>query len=114
MRLNAACGASVVILFITCESYSRAAEGEFSSTTIDLGVVTTDVEKSVKFYTDAIGFKELKGFSVGAEYAKDVGLTDGKRLDIRVLALGDDANATKLKLMSLPGVTSQRKDQRFI
>jgi lactoylglutathione lyase len=114
MRLNAVCLATLAISFTAFALSVRAAEGEFSSTTIDLGVVTSDVEKSVKFYAEAIGFKELKGFSVGAEYAKDVGLTDGKRLDIRVLALGDDAKATKLKLMSLPGVTSQRQDQQFI
>src|SRR5262245_12863435 len=76
MRLNIAYLAFAGVFALTfAASPIRAAEGEFSSTTIDLGVVTTDVEKSVKFYTEAIGFKELKGFSVGAEYAKEVGLT---------------------------------------
>ncbi|MCC7084889.1 MAG: VOC family protein [Pirellulales bacterium] len=115
MRLKCVCLVCVAVLAVACaSSIGRAAENEFSSTTIDLGIVANDVEKSVKFYTQAIGFKELKGFSVGAEYAKDVGLTDSMRLDIHVLALGDNPSATKLKLMSLPGVTSQRKDQRFI
>jgi catechol 2,3-dioxygenase-like lactoylglutathione lyase family enzyme len=104
----------VVATAMLAGSLVRAAESEFSDATIDLGVVTSDVKKSVKFYTEAIGFKELQGFSVEADYAKDVGLTDGQRLDIRVLALGDEPTATKLKLMSLPGVTSQRQDQRFI
>ncbi len=99
---------------------ARAAEpatkpaGEFSSSTIDLGVVTRDVNQSIKFYTEAIGFKELPGFMVPADYAKDVGLTDGHPLDIHVLALGDEPTATKLKLMSLKGVDSQRQDQTFI
>jgi catechol 2,3-dioxygenase-like lactoylglutathione lyase family enzyme len=114
MRLAFACFATILTFAALTSDFARGAEGEFSSATIDLGVVTSDVAKSVKFYTEAIGFKELKGFSVGAEYAKEVGLTDGHKLDIRVLALGDEKTATKLKLMSLPGVTSQRKDQQFI
>jgi lactoylglutathione lyase len=75
---------------------------EFTSTTIDLGVVVADIEKSVKFYTEAIGFKEVKGFDVPGEYAKDVGLTPGKALKVRVLVLGDGESATKLKLMEFP------------
>jgi lactoylglutathione lyase len=115
MRFNAArLWTAAVVAIAFAGSSACAAESEFSSTTIDLGVVTSDVAKSVKFYTEAIGFTELKGFSVDAEYAKEVGLTDSHRLDIRVLALGDDPKATKLKLMSLPGVTSKRKDQQYI
>jgi lactoylglutathione lyase len=114
MRFTLACFATILTFAALTLRSARGAEGEFSSATIDLGVVTSDIAKSVKFYTEAIGFKELKGFSVGAEYAKDVGLTDGHKLDIHVLALGDEPTATKLKLMSLPGVDSKRKDQGFI
>ena len=31
----------------------------FSSATIDLGVVVTDIVKAAMFFTEAIGFKEL-------------------------------------------------------
>lgn len=76
---------------------------KFASTTIDVGVNVKDVEKSVKFYTEAVGFKEVKGFDVPGDFAKDAGLTDGKPLKIRVLVLGEGASATKLKLMEIPG-----------
>jgi catechol 2,3-dioxygenase-like lactoylglutathione lyase family enzyme len=79
------------------------AKSEFASTTIDLGVVVADVEKSVKFYTEAIGFKEIKGFSVPGDFCADAGLTDRKPLDIRVLVLGDGPTATKIKLMQVAG-----------
>ena len=88
--------------------------GEFSSTTIDLGVVVSDVEKSVKFYTEAIGFKEVKGFEVGGDFAKEIGLTNGKALKVRVLVLGEGDNATKLKLMEFPGAKSKKNDSEFI
>ena len=112
MRLLTPCLVALAVL--ACSANRSMADDEFASTTIDIGVVTSDVDKAVKFYTEAIGFKELPGFSVDADYAKEVGLTDGHRLDIRVLALGDDPKATKLKLMSLPGVASKRQDLQHV
>jgi uncharacterized protein (TIGR03067 family) len=91
-----------------------AAKSEFARGTIDLGVVTSDVRAAVKFYTEAIGFKEIEGFSVDAQLCADAGLTDHKSLDIRVLVLDDDPAATRLKLMSLPGVKSKQSDNAFI
>lgn len=79
---------------------------EFARTTIDLGVVVSDIEKAAAFYRDAIGLKELNGFEVGADFATDAGLTDRQSLSIRVFALGEDETATKLKLMQVPGANS--------
>ena len=92
-------------------------EGEkksaFGSLTIDLGVVVSDLDKAVKFYTEAIGFEEGPGFGVPAAFAKDSGLTDSKKLDIRVLTLGKGAGATKLKLMQVEG-ESKKSDNTHI
>ncbi|MBT5927748.1 MAG: bleomycin resistance protein, partial [Verrucomicrobia bacterium] len=76
----------------------KADESPFASTTIDIGCVVSDLEKAVEFYTKAIGFKEVPGFSVPADFASRVGLTSGKKLDIKVLVLGEGAEATRLKL----------------
>ena len=35
----------------------------FSNPSIDLGIVVKDIEKSAKFYTEAMGMTEVKGFS---------------------------------------------------
>jgi lactoylglutathione lyase len=95
---------------------SRAADAksEFARETIDLGIVATDVAKSVKFYTDALGFSETAGFSVPADFCADAGLTDKQALKIRVLVLGDGPTATKLKLMEVPGVKVKQTDNGFI
>lgn len=79
---------------------------EFARATIDLGVVVSDIEKAATFYTESIGFKEVAGFKVGADFATDSGLTDNQPLSIRVFVLGEGESATKLKLMQLPGVKS--------
>ncbi len=91
-----------------------AAEGEFASTTIDLGVVVRDVQKSVDFYTQVVGFQEVEGFSVPADLAADAGLTENHAVNVRVLVLGEEETATKLKLMQLPRAESKPSDNRFI
>ncbi|MFM1904487.1 MAG: hypothetical protein RLZZ440_2387 [Planctomycetota bacterium] len=94
---------------------STAAEPEtFPRTTIDLGCVVTDLEKSVRFYTEGIGFRELEGFGVATGLATDAGLTDSRPLSIRVLALGDGPTATKLKLMQVAGTLPRTGDTEFI
>ncbi len=92
----------------------QAADGEFARQTIDLGVVVSDVAKSVKFYTEVVGFTEIEGFKVPADYAADAGLTYGRPLDIHVLVLGKDESATKLKLMQLPEAKSKPSENDYI
>ena len=101
-------------LVLTTAARSEQSSGEFARSTIDLGVVVSDVEKAVKFYTEAIGFTEVKGFSVPGRFCADSGLTDGAPLKIRVLVLGEEESATKLKLMELPEVKSKQSNNKFI
>jgi catechol 2,3-dioxygenase-like lactoylglutathione lyase family enzyme len=89
-------------------------KGEFARTTIDLGVIVSDVEKSAKFYTEVVGFKEVKGFDVPADFAKDTGLTSGGPFKVRVFVLGDDETATKLKLIEMPKEKPKKNDTEFI
>lgn len=80
-----------------------AQSSPFTSTTINIGCVVSDIDAAVKFYTEAIGFKVVGSFSVDAKLASDVGLTDQKDLNVKVLALGEGASATQLKLMQVQG-----------
>ena len=89
-------------------------ESEFATNTIDLGCVVSDIEKSVKFYTEVVGFTEAGGFKVPADFATDAGLTDNKMLDIRVLVLGEGDGATKLKLMQVEGGGNKKADHKHI
>jgi len=86
----------------------------FPRTTIDLGCVVTDLDKSVRFYTEGIGFREAGGFEVPTALAADAGLTDSRPLSIRVLVLGDGPEATKLKLMQVAGTLPRTGDNEFI
>ena len=88
---------------------------DFIETTIDIGCVVSDIDASVKFYTEAIGFKVAGGFKVLSDFAKSAGLTAGKELDIKVLTLGGagEEEATKLKLMQVKG-SGGKADQSHI
>jgi catechol 2,3-dioxygenase-like lactoylglutathione lyase family enzyme len=106
-------GAVVVLKQSSQADETKPAEA-FSSQTIDLGVVVADAGKSAKFYTEAIGFKEVNPFDVPGDFAKESGLNDGAALKIRVLTLGDEKTATKLKLVQSAGAKGWKNNNEFI
>lgn len=105
---------AIALISFAATRLAVADEVTFPRTTIDLGTVVTDLEKSVAFYTQGVGFRQLESFDVPAELAASAGLTDQKPLSIRVLALGDGPTATKLKLMQVAGTTPRTGDNEFI
>ncbi len=108
--------AAIASLAIALPAAADHHEGEgagFTSKTIDLGCVVSDLEASIEFYTEAIGFTLAGGFEVPADFAKEAGLTDGKKLEIKVLTLGEGEGATKLKLMQIPGSGGAAKNDHI-
>jgi catechol 2,3-dioxygenase-like lactoylglutathione lyase family enzyme len=84
-------------------------QAQFSKTTIDFGVVVSDLEKSLAFYTDVVGFTRVGNFSVNPDMANDAGLTNiTKPLKIEKLMLGADSGATTLKLMQIDDPNQQK------
>ena len=82
-----------------------AASPLYARTTIDIGVVVSDLERSLKFYRDDLGLVPATppSFDVPGELAGQAGLNDGGPLHIQVLLLGEGPSATKLKLLAVPG-----------
>lgn len=108
-------GAGLIALTGAKEKEKVAAKpGDFASSTIDLGIVCSDVERSVDFYTQAVGMTELEGFDVPAELATNVGLTDNQPFRVHVLTLGKGDKVTKLKLMEFKKAPGKKADQSFI
>jgi catechol 2,3-dioxygenase-like lactoylglutathione lyase family enzyme len=92
-------------------SRACAQTNEFSSDTISIGVVVSDLDKSLHFYTNVLGMKKTGGFSVDAAGGKRTGLTDGVPVAITVLRLGDSKTATDWKLMSFGKPAAHPKQQ---
>ncbi len=109
------CVALIVISFSSPCVADNHKGGDFMGPTIDLGCVVSDINGSVKFYTEAIGFKVVGGFKVPSDFAENAGLTASKELDIKVLSLGgaEGEGVTKLKLMEVKG-SGGKADQSYI
>jgi catechol 2,3-dioxygenase-like lactoylglutathione lyase family enzyme len=79
---------------------TRAADPAFTGGAIHVGVVVSDLDASVAFYTDVIGMKKTGAFDVDAAFGESSGLTDGLPFHVEVLGLRDGPGATQFKLMS--------------
>jgi len=68
----------------------------------------------VKFYSEVVGLKEVKGFEASAEKATQFGLTDNQPAKVRVFVLGDSPDSSQLKIMAFPKRPGAKPDQKFI
>jgi catechol 2,3-dioxygenase-like lactoylglutathione lyase family enzyme len=101
-------------VFLAGAAGTSGAKGEFARSTIDVGIVVSDVEKAAQFYKNALGFTEVPGFDVSKEMGGDSGLCNYQAFHVRVLVLGDEASATKIKIMEFPEAPGKKVDNQFI
>lgn len=87
----------------------------FSSKTIHLGMVVSDLPTSVAFYKDVVGMVQVDrtSFDIDGEFGKRSGLTDGSPFHVEVLKLGSGEEATQLKLMSI-GEKAKKTENSYI
>ena len=90
------------------------AASDFTSTTVDFGIVVSDVDKAADFYINGLGFTEVAGFDVPASMGGDAGLSDDKPFHVRVMKLEDSNNATAVKLVSFPDAPGVKPKNDFI
>jgi len=92
-----------------------AAEGDFSSKTINIGMVVSDLRKSLQFYQEVVGFvrADRTQFDVDADFGRRSGLTDSLAIHVEVLKLGAGETATSLKLMTF-GDKAKKQENQFI
>ena len=102
-----------VVIALTATAQKPSAPSEFSNPTIFVGSVVTDLAKSVDFYTNIIGMTKTGEFSVDGPKAKELGLTDGRAVDVTVLKLEDSPQANEWKLMSF-GTKPGRKKPNYL
>ena len=105
-----------VLLAVNMPIRSVAAEppGEFRKGTIDVGIYVKDADKTARFLTNAIGFRELPGFSVPAAMGNKIGLVENQAFKVRTFALDSMDAATRIKVLSFPEVAGKPADQAFV
>lgn len=99
-----------ILLAISCFSY---AQPNFSSQLIGVGVVVSDLERSLDFYINGIGMVKTGSFSLDEDFTKRSGLSGGVPFSVAVLKLEDSPEANEWKLMSF-GKEASHPKQQFI
>ncbi|GAA4424251.1 hypothetical protein GCM10023188_03910 [Pontibacter saemangeumensis] len=94
-------------------AFVSQAQSGFSSKVIGVGVVVSDLERSLDFYLNGIGMVKTGSFDLNEEFTKRSGLTGGVPASVTVLKLEDSPAATEWKLMSF-GKKATHPKQRFI
>jgi len=84
-------------------------QSNFSSKVINIGVVVSDLGRSLDFYVNGIGMVKTGGFSLDQDFAKRSGLSDGIPFSITVLKLENSPEATEWKLMSFDKKAAHKK-----
>ena len=101
-------------LGVSAFALAAPADSPFSKGVIDIGIVVKNADKTADFLTKALGFQEVKGFSVTAERGKQIGLVDGHPVNVRTFNLPGHEQTTNIKVLSFPGVETKQPDQKFI
>lgn len=113
--------ASVALVAASAAGWTRSsalsqdeAASPFVSSTVDLGIVCTNAEKSRDFYVNGLGLQQVAEFGAPGEFLKKCGLTDNQSIQVTVLAVDKTPGATKLKLMDFPQAPGARVNQSFL
>ena len=95
---------------VTFASYGQS---NFSSKLIGLGVVVSDLERSLDFYVNGIGMVKAYSFKINEDFSKRSGLSNGVPTAVTVLKLENSPEANEWKLMSFDNKVSPPR-KKFI
>jgi len=102
--------ASLLLCLLASSVQILSAQGTFAQSRIDIGLVVSDLERSVSFYQDVLGLQRAYSFDVPTDFARKAGLTAGAPLHAVALRLTDDADAPVLKLVQTGQPTVSRPE----
>ncbi|KAA6440811.1 VOC family protein [Dyadobacter flavalbus] len=88
-------------------------QSNFRSSQIGMGVVVSDMERSLDFYVNGIGMVQTGKFTINGEFGKRGGLTGGDSVQVQILKLENSPQASDWKLMSF-GKKAAHSKPKFI
>jgi len=95
------------------EPAAPVSDSEFSKNTIQVGLIASDLDKTLDFYTNVIGMKKTGGFDINEEIGRKTGLTGGATFSVSILKLEDSEDATQWKIMSF-NKDATHPEQKYI
>jgi catechol 2,3-dioxygenase-like lactoylglutathione lyase family enzyme len=91
--------AMLLLCLYAASAQTLRAQATYSQGRVDIGLVVSDLERSIAFYQDALGMQRVYSFEVGAPFAREAGLTAGVPLNVVAMKLTADDDAPVLKLV---------------
>lgn len=92
-------------------SFASYSQSNFSSKLIGMGMVVSDMERSLDFYVNGIGM--VKAYKINEDFGKRSGLSNGVPTEVTVLKLENSSEANEWKLMSF-GKKATHPKSKFI
>jgi hypothetical protein len=108
-RMNNYLLKTVIFFTILISGNTAFSQSNFSSNRISIGVVVSDLDRSLDFYINGIGMVKTGGFSLDQDFTKRSGLSGGIPFSITVLKLENNPEATEWKLMSFDKKAPHKK-----
>ena len=100
MKRSLTLGVISLLLFIIISAFVKKGN---TINTVDIGVVVSDLERSLNFYTDVLGMEQVDTWHASKEMSTTYGVNSGKPFDIINLKLNCDGYVLKYKLNNTPG-----------
>jgi len=100
MKTFLALGAAALLLFVIFSGFKKE---ENIVNSVDIGVVVSDVERSLNFYTNVLGMEQVDTWHSSKEMSTTYGVNSGKAFDVINLKLDCDGYVLKYKLNNTPG-----------
>jgi len=113
-RLCATAAVGLLAVLAAAPGGAAQTESEFSNPRIDFGLVARDAARTAGFLTNALGYKETRGFAVTPELGRKIGLIDGHAVNVRVFVAEPGEQAPRIKVLEFPAAPPRQPDQRFI
>ena len=102
-----------VLLLVFILGFQNKGLNDSDITGMQVGVVVSDLEKSLDFYTNVIGMTKVSTYHGSAELITEAGLTNGKALDIINLKLNDEPGAPEYKITKIQDEKSDPLSNSF-
>lgn len=99
-----------IIIFSTLTGYSQS---EYQSGIISMGVVVSDLDRSMTFYQEVLGMVKVNRYNIDPEMGIKTGLSGGIPFYAEVLKVEDKPDATEWKLISF-GKEAAHPPQKWI
>ena len=103
----------IILFLVFILGFQREEKNDSGITGMQVGVVVSDLEKSLDFYTNVIGMTKVSTWHGDAELITEAGLTDGKAVDVINLKLNGEPGNPEYKITKIQDVKSEPLSKPF-